>query len=88
MADVAVISSDCPVAHGSTERTAAAITQALSRDEPRARAWHAAARSKRPAAETLGLDNDGWVLVRPDGYLTARGYGQDRLDHAYHRLPL
>jgi NADPH-dependent dioxygenase len=42
----------------------------------------------RPAADTLGLDNDGWVLVRPDGYLAARGYGQDQLDHAYHRLPL
>src|SRR5262249_485769 len=42
----------------------------------------------RPAADTLGLDNDGWVLVRPDGYLAARGHGQDQLDHAYHRLPL
>ncbi|MEU7941396.1 FAD-dependent oxidoreductase [Microbispora bryophytorum] len=43
---------------------------------------------EKPAADTLGLDNDGWVLVRPDGYLAARGYGQDQLDHAYHRLPL
>jgi 6-methylpretetramide 4-monooxygenase / 4-hydroxy-6-methylpretetramide 12a-monooxygenase len=41
-----------------------------------------------PAADTLGLNSDGWVLVRPDGYLAARGHGQDHLDHAYHRLPL
>ncbi|GAA4245434.1 FAD-dependent oxidoreductase [Dactylosporangium darangshiense] len=42
----------------------------------------------RPAADTLGLDHDGWVLVRPDGYVAARGHGQHELDHAYSSLPL
>ncbi|GAA2354108.1 hypothetical protein [Dactylosporangium salmoneum] len=42
----------------------------------------------RPAADTLGLGDDGWVLVRPDGYTAARGHGQDQLDRAYRRLPL
>jgi NADPH-dependent dioxygenase len=42
----------------------------------------------RPAADSLGLDHDGWVLVRPDGYVAARGHGQDQLDRARSSLPL
>lgn len=42
----------------------------------------------RPAADTLGLNHDGWLLVRPDGYVAARGHGQDQLNRAHSRMPL
>ena len=42
----------------------------------------------RPAADALGLEDGGWVLVRPDGYVAARGHGLDQLNRAHCRMPL
>ncbi|MGI5175915.1 FAD-dependent oxidoreductase [Dactylosporangium sp. CA-152071] len=42
----------------------------------------------RPASDTLGLEDGGWLLVRPDGYVAARGHGQDQLNRAHCRMPL
>jgi 6-methylpretetramide 4-monooxygenase / 4-hydroxy-6-methylpretetramide 12a-monooxygenase len=41
-----------------------------------------------PVAQALGVDDEGWVLVRREGYMAARGRGQDQLNHAHGRLPL
>ncbi len=40
------------------------------------------------AADQLGLRSEGWLLVRPDGYVSARGDGPARLDRALSRLPM
>ncbi|PRY36682.1 FAD-dependent oxidoreductase [Umezawaea tangerina] len=40
------------------------------------------------AADHLGLHTDAWLLVRPDGYVSARGNGPTRLDRTLSRLPM
>lgn len=40
------------------------------------------------ACADLGIGAQGWMLVRPDGYVTARGHDQTELDTAVRRLPL
>ena len=36
--------------------------------------------------DTLAADGGDWILVRPDGYLSARGTGDADLRAALHRL--
>jgi NADPH-dependent dioxygenase len=38
-------------------------------------------------SDTLAVTDGDWILVRPDGYLSARGSGDTRLRAALHRLP-
>ncbi|WP_205678801.1 hypothetical protein [Brachybacterium endophyticum] len=35
---------------------------------------------------TLAATDDEWILVRPDGYLAARGTGEDALQAAVHHV--
>lgn len=38
------------------------------------------------ARRTLGLEDDGWILVRPDGYVAARGTESESLPGVLRQL--
>ena len=55
---------------------------------PAAPRWATAQPVGGIAAQDLGLTGGSWLLVRPDGYVAARGNGQTQLEDAVRRMPL